>query len=914
MRRWLLVSSLWMTVLVFATEKSSRGDAPNTVVVPGHVRAYANAAAGDAAAGRLLLTELNCVLCHKPTDAAALQAKQAPLLDDIGSRVRVEWLQKFLASPHGTKAGTTMPDVFAGVLETARKESVVALTHFLASAGTPARGRVDAAGVNPGLDLFHRVGCVACHDPLKEGARAVSGSVPLPVIHEKYSLVGFQAFIKDPLKYRAGGRMPHLNLDDNSVGNLSAYFFKDVAVEANVNYKYFEGNWDSVPNFDDMPPKQVGQAAGFDLHAAPRKNSFGMQFTGFIQIPVDGKYRFFLGSDDGSKLRIDGKEIVLVDGVHPYQEKNTEIELTKGAHPVIVDFFQGGGEWVLKVDFQGQGMARQGLDSITTLTAEIPKPKTPDGDVFTLDLELAKRGRTVFETSGCASCHSMKVAGQDVVSKLQAKPMTALAGRTGGCLNQAAVSSIPHYLLSDTQRSQISAAIQSEKTASSLDAEQIIHESLARFNCYACHKRGEIGGPDADRDTFFETTMKEMGDEGRLPPPLNGIGDKLTETWLNQILANGSNDRPYMLTAMPKFGANNVGHLTTALRKVDLKDEGTIVEVGTSPGRAKAAGRHLVGDQALGCIKCHTFGPHKATGIQSIDLTIMTKRLRQDWFNRYMANPQVYRAGTRMPAPWPFGKTSIRDVLDASVPRQMQAVWDYLDDGTKASLPLGLTSGAIILKAETEPIIYRNFIEGVSPRAIAVGYPEHVNLCFDAQDFSLALIWQNDFIDASLHWNGRGQGNQRPLGDNVLSLVRGVPFAHLESAETKWPEGEAAKLGYSFKGYRFNSKRQPSFLYRVANLDVTDFCEPLRIGDIDGLHRTISVSSKSESAQTLQYRAASGGSIVKQDDGWFQVDNNLRVHVAGGTAEIRKIGNAFELIVTIDMRDNRGQIVQQYAW
>jgi phosphatidylserine/phosphatidylglycerophosphate/cardiolipin synthase-like enzyme len=39
-----------------------------------------------------------------------------------------------------------------------------------------------------------------------------------------------------------------------------------------------------------------------------------------------------------------------------------------------------------------------------------------------------------------------------------------------------------------------------------------------------------------------------MGDEGRIPPSLNGVGAKLTAGWLKKIFAEGSNDRPYMLT------------------------------------------------------------------------------------------------------------------------------------------------------------------------------------------------------------------------------------------------------------------------------------------------------------------------------------------------------------------------------
>ena len=83
--------------------------------------------------------------------------------------------------------------------------------------------------------------------------------------------------------------------------------------------------------------------------------------------------------------------------------------------------------------------------------------------------------------------------------------------------------------------------------------------------------------------------------------------------------------------------------------------------------------------------------------------------------------------------------------------------------------------------SRTRPVIYRNFIQGAGPRAIGVGYPEKANLAFDANDLRIALIWQGGFMDASRHWTGRGEGFQPPMGDNVVALPAGAPFATLPS-------------------------------------------------------------------------------------------------------------------------------------
>ena len=46
--------------------------------------------------GRLLLGELNCLSCHVAPNEfqAVIDTKQAPILDDIGSRVHVDWLRE----------------------------------------------------------------------------------------------------------------------------------------------------------------------------------------------------------------------------------------------------------------------------------------------------------------------------------------------------------------------------------------------------------------------------------------------------------------------------------------------------------------------------------------------------------------------------------------------------------------------------------------------------------------------------------------------------------------------------------------------------------------------------------------------------------------------------------------------------
>jgi len=80
-----------------------------------------------------------------------------------------------------------------------------------------------------------------------------------------------------------------------------------------------------------------------------------------------------------------------------------------------------------------------------------------------------------------------------------------------------------------------------------------------------------------------------------------------------------------------------------------------------------------------------------------IALISRPRRLREDWFRRYMLAPNEYRPGTRMPLSLPDGKSVITTVLDGDANRQIDAMWLYLSQGKAANKPTGLDAEAIIL-------------------------------------------------------------------------------------------------------------------------------------------------------------------------------------------------------------------------
>ncbi|XWW45003.1 family 20 glycosylhydrolase [Fibrella sp. USSR17] len=83
--------------------------------------------------------------------------------------------------------------------------------------------------------------------------------------------------------------------------------------------------------------------------------SFGIQFRGYVTVPATGVYSFFYTCDDGGVLRMANRLVVDNDGNHAPIEKSGQVALAKGAHPIEVDFIEGGGGFTLKLKYSLNG-------------------------------------------------------------------------------------------------------------------------------------------------------------------------------------------------------------------------------------------------------------------------------------------------------------------------------------------------------------------------------------------------------------------------------------------------------------------------------------------------------------------------------------------------------------------------------
>lgn len=212
-----LLLALWLAV----PAPTAQEPAP---VVPG---LHGNHGLNERQVGELLLSELRCTACHTDDQPAPL----APDLTQVGARVNLDYLQRFLADPAHVQPGTKMPSVLP---EEGREQVALELAHFLV-AREPAGlryGEASEAGeaeTRAGEKLFHTVGCVACHDPrvpAMEGAEVPEprpAAVRLEHVPSKYSQGSLAAFLFHPLSSRPSGRMPDLMLTRSEALAIASY-------------------------------------------------------------------------------------------------------------------------------------------------------------------------------------------------------------------------------------------------------------------------------------------------------------------------------------------------------------------------------------------------------------------------------------------------------------------------------------------------------------------------------------------------------------------------------------------------------------------------------------------------------------------------------------------------------------------
>ncbi|NCF94072.1 MAG: hypothetical protein GWQ05_24390 [Verrucomicrobiaceae bacterium] len=855
--------------------------------------------------GSVLIEELNCVACHQSEARFASSSKKAPRLSAVGSRVNPGYLESFLRDPHGTKPGTTMPDVLAQLSDNEKADSAEALTHFLLSL----KGNgfslqpPDAVASQHGERLFHSRGCVACHSPRDANGTETlpTSSAPLGALDKKYSVNSLIDFLRRPHSVRPSGRMPDMRLSGKDPERIAHYLLRDTRVPGNLAFTMHRGQvWEGLDS-DKVEAERAGHVADFALESLGKvHHQTAIEYSGWLNVSQTGSYTFFLQMNGGSLL-IDGKQIVSEEPSNRRRPKDFSgtVNLQKGKQRIQLTYFHTGRDPTFAFEMEGPEFERQAIPSsmLSVSNDAIPAFKSPQ-----VDAKLAAQGRQHFATFGCANCHD------DV--RVPAEPSLAFSqlNLARGCLSET-TGAWPHFDLNTEQRALIAKTLPSIEQRQ-LDERQQLEKTLVTFNCIACHDRDGLGGIAQERNAYFTGSRPALGNQGRLPPPLSHVGAKLKPEWIAGVLLHGKRQRPYLDASMPQYGEANVGHLVELFGKVDALEEVTFPDIANIQ-ESKTAGYEMIGTDGFSCIACHDFNGQEAGGAGALDIVHVTERLQKNWFHLYMRNPARFHSLVIMPSYWPGGQSIRPNILQGNSAQQIEALWSYLEDGTRAKKPKGLSRQSNELRVTDVAEIARG--RGTAGyRGIGVGYPERINLAFDSEEMALRLLWKGDFVSVN-------HGSFRSRGSDRVPFPAGIPFHRLKSMDDDWPyKGKTDHTfphdhGYQFRGYHLDALRRPTFLYHYGDIRVEDFFEDTLTKDgVAVFKRTFNFDTP-KTQSLFYFRAASGKSISKKPDGSFVVDR-LQLRIISNHEGLVREGEPGEVLIPLSLRQEASTLTLEYQW
>lgn len=160
------------------------------------------------------------------------------------------------------------------------------------------------------------------------------------------------------------------NGSDNSLEHVSCVcedlpsIQEPESMASGINYRYYEGEWNTLPNFDELTPVTIGTTSHINLDHRQQEDYFGFVFEGYIDIIASGKHTFYTNSDDGSRLYIDDQLVVDNDGAHAATEKSGDICLEAGFHSIKIEFFEKTGGNVLEINYSGPSHNKSTIGNI----------------------------------------------------------------------------------------------------------------------------------------------------------------------------------------------------------------------------------------------------------------------------------------------------------------------------------------------------------------------------------------------------------------------------------------------------------------------------------------------------------------------------------------------------------------------
>ena len=581
--------------------------------------------------GKDLVERVGCYGCHKMKGFEGLR-KAGPLLTRLTWKTNPEWAFRWIENPPAFRPATWMPRFF-GLANNSSPEDTARTQQEIRGIVTYLFEKTEAGGfpkppgtgdASHGEKLVTSVGCLGCH-----AVARLEKSPPslrrrfgpnLDGIGSKATPEWIYAWVKDPKVYFPETRMPNLRLTDREALDITAYL---------ETLKGPEG-WQ--PGIAEADPTLQNKLVEDQLRARMTDQEVKLKMASMSEHEKE----VYLGQRMITRYGCFGCHLIQGFETTP---------------PIGTELSEEGSKEVDRLDFGFIHIPETRQDWITQ---KLENPRIFDqGKVKSPDekLKMPLFNFTPEEREAVVTV---------ILSMVKEKPPM---GST--------------YLL-DSRHKALEAG------------RRLVQE----HNCQGCHLlegEGQDIRVTIARQLVAEEGLGEEDADSRAvafsPPFITGEGARVRSDWLFHFLKGPTPIRPWLSVRMPTFGftdeeANTLLKYFTALSQSDFPFETPPAQ--PFPAAEITAGKRLTTPDYFNCFSCHQQGARKPEGDPSgwaPDLALARSRLRPDWIEDWIKDPQKLYPGTKMPSfydPGSFDTSGPDDILGGNENQQIQALRDYL--------------------------------------------------------------------------------------------------------------------------------------------------------------------------------------------------------------------------------------------
>jgi len=546
--------------------------------------------------------------------------KVGPNLKDVRLKLNKNWIPVWLKKPSDFRPATKMPNFRLN------ERQIRAISAYIWQSGlTDALPKQKPGNADHGKDLFQTRGCLACHS-IGEGSQMTGGTFAANLTR-----VGEKANYDYLVRWIHNARQrtrPYCPYEKKDIGPED-YAKKGLPYEFDLEHSQCpnDGHELQVQNMTVMPSLRLSQEDAQDiatyLISQKEKEPSSYPEAAYMDDPA---------------LKAEGEKWIRhfgCAGCHEIAGFETEGRIG-------TDLTVEGSKPIERLDFAlfTEPAQRGGVEPITDPEDRQRLPEGPAKDPW-------------YDHKGF---FEHKLAEPNVYDKgKEDKPEEEKLRMPNLHLTKEQVRALTTFLLG-SQETSLPASYQYKPG----DSRRDIQEGwwiVKKYNCMGCHQF--IPG----QPTILMGLSQYQDQQEQLPPKLLTEGARVDPEWLRRFLSNpalNSTDtnrngvRPYLRVRMPtfSFSDNELRKLVRFFQALSQQPMPYIPEqVPTLTAKETDMARSLFSSTAAPCLKCHATGDvAHDTHATAPNFLLAKERLKPDWVERWIVDPQAVSPGTSMPS------------------------------------------------------------------------------------------------------------------------------------------------------------------------------------------------------------------------------------------------------------------------